>query len=155
VLSLERCVIPSDQLPTPNHRHGLSYTTFSYSNLRLSQPVIENNDVALEATITLTNTGSLPGSEVVQLYTSLPTTSPLTHPELVLHAFVKVRDLAPGESKEVVLKLDKYAVSYWEERIARWVVERGEYGVSVGPSSADLPLKANFVIAKGFEWNGL
>lgn len=53
--------------------------------------------------------------------------------------------------------MDKYAVSYWEERIMRWVVEAGEYLVRVGPSSApgDLALSATVVLKKGFEWNGL
>jgi beta-glucosidase len=57
----------------------------------------------------------------------------------------------------VSLKVDKYAVSYWEERINRWTVESGEYGVYVGPSSEDVPLQDKFTIEKGdeFEWNGL
>ena len=70
---------------------------------------------------------------------------------------MKVKDVKPGESRKVALKLDKYAVSYWEERIGRWVVERGEYGVRVGRSSAveELGLAATFRVEKGFEWNGL
>ena len=97
------------------------------------------------------------GTEVVQLYVSLPTTSELTHPPLMLKAFGKVIDLAPGKSEVVKLALDKYAVSYWEERIARWVVESGVYRVRVGSSSAPeaLKLSAEFKIAKGFEWNGV
>lgn len=68
-----------------------------------------------------------------------------------------MHDLAPGKSQAVTLALDKYAVSYWEDRIARWVVESGKYVVSVGKSSAleDLRLSAEFVLDKGFEWNGL
>jgi beta-glucosidase len=87
----------------------------------------------------------------------MPDTSELSHPPLQLKAFKKVRDLKPGTKTEVVLKLDKYAVSYWEERIARWVVERGKYSVRVGGSSsvAGLVLKENFVIEKSFEWKGL
>ncbi|KZT03376.1 glycoside hydrolase family 3 protein [Laetiporus sulphureus 93-53] len=137
--------------------YGLSYTTFAFSNLSLSSPTIANGDLTLTATLTLTNTGPVTGSEVVQLYVSMPTTSELTHPPLALKAFVKVKDVKPGESREVVLKLDKYAVSYWEERIGRWVVERGEYGVRVGRSSAmeELGLVARFRVEKGFEWNGL
>lgn len=103
----------------------------------------------------MTNTGSVAGSEVAQLYVSMPTTSEVTHPGRVLRAFTKVKDLAPGASARVVLTLDKLAVSYWEDRISRWVIERGEYGVSVGPSSDALPLSATFVVRKGLEWSGL
>ena len=75
----------------------------------------------------------------------------------MLKAFAKVRDLAPGKSQTVSLKLDKYAVSYWEEHIACWVVDSGEYLVRVGRSSApqDLNLSAKFYLKKGFEWNGI
>ena len=91
------------------------------------------------------------------LFRSLPVTSELTHPPLQLKAFAKVKDLAPGSTETVILKLDKYAVSYWEERIRRWVVERGEYRVRVGTSSApqDLVLEKTLILKKGFEWNGL
>lgn len=108
-------------------------------------------------TVTISNTGTVVGSEVVQAYVTLPTTSDLTHPPLSLRAFAKVRHLAPGKSEDVALKLDKYAVSYWEDRISRWVAERGEYTVRVGKSSApeDLVLQGKFSIDKTFEWNGL
>ncbi|KAG6332919.1 hypothetical protein ID866_6172 [Astraeus odoratus] len=135
--------------------HGLSYTTFSYSDLELSEPAVADGDFGLTASLTLTNTGNVLGSEVVQLYVSMPTTSSHTHPNLALRAFNKVKNLAPGETRKVTLKLDKYAISYWEEVISRWVIESGEYGVAVGPSSQNLPLTAKFVVSKGLEWNGL
>ncbi|CAL1703114.1 unnamed protein product [Somion occarium] len=105
--------------------HGLSYTAFELSDLKLSTPVVSQRDVEIVASATVKNTGSVPGTEVIQLYVTLPSTSPLTHPPLMLKAFTKVRDLAPGHSISATLKLDKYAVSYWEERIASWVVESG------------------------------
>ncbi|KAI0697103.1 beta-glucosidase [Cerioporus squamosus] len=137
--------------------HGLSYTTFEHSDLSISEPKISDGDVSITASVKVTNTGSVTGTEVVQLYVSLPTTSELTHPPLMLKAFAKVLDLAPGKSTTVNLALDKYAVSYWEERIARWVVEDGVYRVQVGSSSAPAALKlfAEFKIPKRFEWNGL
>lgn len=137
--------------------HGLSYTTFEHSDLSVSEPKIANGDVSITASVKVTNTGNVSGTEVVQLYVSLPTTSELTHPPLMLKAFAKVLDLAPGKSTTVNLALDKYAVSYWEERIARWVVEDGVYRVRVGSSSAPAALKlsAEFKITKRFEWNGL
>lgn len=125
--------------------------------MKLSTPVVKDGDVEVHASVTVTNTGSVAGSEVVQLYVTLPTTSPLTHPPLMLKAFSKVRDLGAGQSTVVTLQLDKLAISYWEERIARWVVESGSYLVRVGTSSApeSLVLSDNFVISSGFEWNGL
>lgn len=103
----------------------------------------------------MTNTGQVPGSEVVQLYVTLPSTSDLTHPPLQLKAFAKVRDLAAGSTEQVTLQLDKYAVSYWEQRFSTWSVEAGEYAVRVGNSSANLPLNAVFTVKKAFEWRGL
>ncbi|KAF8995211.1 beta-glucosidase [Cyathus striatus] len=110
--------------------HGLSYTTFSLSKLQLAKPP----DVSL----TVSNTGTVTGSEVIQVYLSMPSSSDLTHPHLQLRAFKKVK---------VKVTLDKYAVSYWEERIESWVVEKGSYGL--------LGLVERFEVLKGFEWNGL
>ncbi|KAI0669358.1 beta-glucosidase [Trametes maxima] len=137
--------------------HGLSYTTFEYSDFSLSEPKIVNGDLDLTASLKVTNTGSVTGTEVVQLYVSYPTTSELTHPPLALKAFAKVSNLAPGKSETVKLALDKYAVSYWETRISRWVIDDGVYVARVGRSSAPeaLKLSAEFKIAKRFEWNGL
>ena len=137
--------------------HGLSYTTFELSDLSLSDVKVADGDLSLSASVKVTNTGSVTGTEVVQLYISLPTTSELTHPPLMLKAFAKVANLAPGRSEVAKLTLDKYAVSFWEERIGAWVVEPGVYRVRVGQSSAPdaLKLVAEFEIKKRFEWSGL
>ncbi|TEB28299.1 glycoside hydrolase [Coprinellus micaceus] len=135
--------------------HGLSYTTFSLSNLNISKPTVAEGELSATATVTVKNTGNVVGSQVVQLYVTLPKTSLLTHPELQLKAFGKIKDLAPGQEQDVILKLDKYAVSYWGETLDTWVVERGSYGVSVGFASDDIVLRGTFEVEKGFEWNGL
>ncbi|TEB18147.1 hypothetical protein FA13DRAFT_1746415 [Coprinellus micaceus] len=135
--------------------HGLSYTTFSLSNLNISKPTVADGELSATATVTVKNTGNVVGSQVVQLYVTLPKTSLLTHPELQLKAFGKVKDLAPGQEQEVTLRLDKYAVSYWGETLDTWVVERGSYGVSVGFASDAIALRGTFEVEKGFEWNGL
>ena len=85
----------------------------------------------------------------------MPTTSDLSHPPLQLKGFAKVRDLAPGASEQVHVKLDKYAVSYWSELYDTWAVEKGVYGVKVGTSSDRLSLSASFEVPVGFEWRGL
>ena len=140
---------------------GLSYTTFSYESLVVHAPSLNNTDngkdLSIPVSLKITNTGSVTGSEVVQLYVSFPTTSDLTHPPYTLKAFAKVRDLQPGESREVKFTLDKYAVSYWEARIGSWTVDSGDYGVAVGPNSDNLPLSGVIKIeaSTAFEWNGL
>ncbi|KAG5651698.1 hypothetical protein H0H81_007757 [Sphagnurus paluster] len=136
---------------------GLSYTIFSLSDLQLSEPIVEAGEFKLTASVNVTNTGALPGSEIVQLYLTLPATSELTHPPLQLRAFAKVRDLQPGASERVHLPLDKYAVSYWSERFSVWTVEKGKYLVRVGASSdaRDLSLEKTFELKKGFEWTGI
>ncbi|KAF8892349.1 glycoside hydrolase family 3 protein [Gymnopilus junonius] len=135
--------------------HGLSYTTFNLSDLQISQPVVADGEFDLNVSLTVTNTGQVAGSEIVQVYVSLPTTSDLTHPLLQLKGFTKVRDLAPGASDEVQVKLDKYAVSYWSELYDTWSVEKGVYGVKVGTASDHLDLEGTFEIVQGFEWRGL
>jgi len=88
---------------------------------------------------------------------TLPATANYTHPALQLQAFKKVKDLEAGASEEVALELDKYAVSYWDEKYSTWNVDKGIYDVRVGGSSAEeaLVLCGQFKITKSFTWNGL
>ena len=137
--------------------HGLSYTTFRYSDLELSDTTYIDGDIHVTATLTLTNTGSVTGSEVVQLYVTLPHTPGHVHPPLQLKAFKKVKDLGAGASARVVLDLDKYAVIYWDEEYSTWNVDKGIYIVRVGGSSAKeaLVLSGQFEVPESFRWNGL
>ena len=89
------------------------------------------------------------------MYISLPTTSQLTHPLLQLKGFAKVRDLIPEKKEHVEVVLDKYAVSYWNQMINAWTVEKGVYRVEVGTGSDCLSLAATFEVKKGFDWSGL
>ena len=114
-----------------------------------------NNELSLTLSVTLTNTGTVSGSQVVQIYVSMPKTSHLTHPPLQLKGFAKARDVAPGEARKVEVTLDKYAVSYWEENLGRWVVEKGVYGLTVGTGDGGEEVLGEFKVEKGFEWNGL
>ncbi|KAJ3812083.1 beta-glucosidase [Lentinula aff. lateritia] len=135
--------------------HGLSYTTFSLSSLKLSAPFVGGTECGFVATVTVTNTGAISGSEVVQLYITLPSTPEYTHPVLQLKAFSKIQELQPGKAMEVDIPLDKYAVSYWNDKIHSWVVEKGVYGVQVGVSSENIALEGTVELKEGFEWNGL
>ena len=115
--------------------HGLSYTTFSYSNLRLSAPEITDQDT-LTATVTVTNTGTRAGKTVVQLYVG-DKVSTVLRPVRELKGFEKV-ELQPGESKEISFVLDKRAFAYWNTELGDWHVETGEFIIEVGQSSRDI-----------------
>lgn len=112
------------------------------------------NDFFVTVTISVTNTGSVAGSEAVQVYLSLPK-GELAHPQQQLKAFKKVKNLAPGKTEEVQFSLDKYAVSYWDDIIHRWRADRGTYTVRVGRSAAEVESETTFEVDKAFEWNGL
>jgi beta-glucosidase len=115
---------------------GLAYTTFAYSDLVADVPDPARPEAHVE--VTVTNTGTRPGAEVVQVYVSAPGDDG-ERPVRELRGFRKVR-LAPGESTRVVIDLDARAFSYWSTRHSQWVAEPGEYGIGVGSSSRDLPL---------------
>ncbi|KAF9647277.1 hypothetical protein BDM02DRAFT_3156218 [Thelephora ganbajun] len=147
----------SEDLLVVSRGHGLSYTTFQYFDLKLSEATYTAGDIHITATLTLTNTGSVTGSEAIQLYVTLPPAVEYAHPPLQLRAFKKVKDLGAGASEEVILRLDKYAVSYWDERYSTWNVDKGVYTVRVGGSSAEdaLVLSGQFRVPRSFTWNGL
>ena len=132
----------------------MSYTTFSFSDLTLSTVTSKGPDFELDVSVSVTNTGSVAGSEVVQVYISLPDFG-LTTPRLQLRGFAKARDIAPGQSKVVTVKLDKYAVSWWDTRGQQWKAVPGSYGIHVGKSSAEMVLESAFSLEQGFTWKGL
>jgi beta-glucosidase len=139
-------------------RHGLSYTTFEYSDLVLttSRPSSNAEDFSVTVSLNVTNTGKLAGSEIVQVYVSLPPTQwSHVHPLSQLKGFTKAKDIKPGEKRAIKIVLDKYAVSYWEESIERWRAEVGEYHIQVGKSSDNIALSDKFALEKVLEWNGL
>lgn len=112
--------------------HGLSYTTFAYGDATAA--VDASGDVVV--TVPVTNTGELAGREVVQVYTSLPGSAVARAPR-ELKAFASV-ELAPAETREVRLTVRRQDLAYWDIRVDRWVVEGGDYTVSVGASSRDI-----------------
>lgn len=138
----------------PSTSFGLSYTTFSFDEVTVKSSPMLSVDDAVTIAVKITNTGSVVGSEVVQIYVTLPK-GHLTHPQNQLRAFQKVKDLAPGSMAEVELVLDKYAVSYWDDVIGRWRADRGEYVVKVGGSSDKIEREARFEVGRALEWTGL
>lgn len=123
--------------------HGLSYTTFTYSGLKLPRKVRPGETVTV--TLTVTNSGQVAGKEVVQLYLADPQSS-LPRPPKELKGFVKVA-LAPGESRTVTLTLDERALSFYDPAQKRWVAEAGEFEVLIGSSSRDIRLRGRFVLS--------
>lgn len=129
--------------------HGLSYTTFAYGGV--SAEVLGSGALAAAADtpavrvrVTVTNTGERAGAEVVQVYVGDPAAQ-VFRPERELKAFAKI-DLAPGESRELTLDLTARDLAYWHPVLRRWVVEGGEFVVSVGASSRDLRGSATVVV---------
>ena len=117
--------------------HGLSYTQFEYNDLQLSKSSI-NDDESLQVRLTVRNSGSRAGEEVVQLYVG-DLVSTRLRPVRELKGFAKIA-LQPGEQKEVSFSLDKRAFAYYEILINDWHVESGEFKIEVGSSSRDIRL---------------
>ncbi|MGW5239344.1 glycoside hydrolase family 3 C-terminal domain-containing protein [Monashia sp. NPDC004114] len=113
--------------------HGLSYTTFDYSSLSVRQ-----TDAELTVRLTLTNSGTRDGREVVQVYVGLPD-STVTRAPKELKGFASV-DVPAGESREVQVHVPRADLAYWNTQVGAWVVEGGAYAVHVGASSRDLRL---------------
>ena len=116
--------------------YGLSYTSFAYSDLKADETGV---------TLTVTNTGSCAGAEVVQLYVAKPDAK-VFRPVKELKGFTKVQ-LEAGESKTVTIPLDDKAFRYWNVATDRWEVEGGSYQLLVGASSADIRLTAAITVA--------
>lgn len=122
--------------------HGLSYTTFAYSDLRIDNPVIGvQGSVRLSCRVK--NTGGVAGDEVVQLYLRDEVSSVTTYVK-VLRGFERIH-LKPGEEKEVSFVLTPQDLGLWN-RDNRFVVEPGGFNVMVGSSSEDIRLKGRFEV---------
>jgi beta-glucosidase len=124
--------------------HGLSYTSFEYSDLNLSKESINDNE-ELKVAFKIKNIGTVPGCEVAQLYIHDPE-STIYKAEKELKGFEKVY-LNPGEEKVVELTLDSHSFAYYNVNIHDWHVEGGEYEILVGASSRDIRLSKEVYIS--------
>lgn len=137
--------------------YGLSYTTFEYPDLRVPTTV-ELHDVSagsFEVEVDVRNTGNRDGYEVVQLYISDVDCAAL-RPRNQLKGFAKVW-VAEGETKTVKIKLDKYALSYWNKEAGKWHAEEGFFKVILSRSAdpKDKVLERQFELKRGFYWTGV
>ena len=115
--------------------HGLSYTTFQYGKVSADKNTMTAKD-KITFTIPITNTGDRAGAETVQLYIR-DVKSSVERPVKELKAFQKVF-LQPGETRQVSLTIDKSALSFYDDRIASWTVEPGDFEGLVGSSSGQI-----------------
>lgn len=123
--------------------HGLSYTDFDYSNIKLSSKDFDlTNQDKITVSVDVKNTGKVKGKEVVQLYIS-DTASMVDRPEKELKGFEKI-ELLPGETKTVQFDIDKRALSYYSVAKSDWVAEVGNYTVRIGSSSRDIREEISF-----------
>ncbi|KGO44523.1 Glycoside hydrolase family 3 [Penicillium expansum] len=147
----------SDVAPGFAFGHGLSYTSFARSDLRIDtvpeQTKYTESGEPVTASVTVSNTGSVAGAEVVQLWIVPPKTD-VGRPVRELKAFQKVF-LQPGESKTVQLVVEKkLATSWWDEEREQWISEKGTYQVLITGTGAE-ELRGEFDVGKTRFWLGL
>lgn len=123
--------------------HGLSYTTYKYSNLEISAAEADENDtITVKATVK--NTGKYDGKEIVQLYVE-DTCDNVMRPVKELKGFTKVA-LTAGEEKTVEFTLNRRSFAYWDDIVHQWQVNSGVFKIHVGASSEDIRLTGEIKI---------
>ncbi len=129
-----------DVIPLFPFGHGLSYTTFTYSGLRV--PKTARTGKPVRVSVQVKNSGDLPGKEVVQLYVRDVVAS-APRPPKELKRFAKVA-LQPGESQTISFELDDRALSFYDPDRKAWIAEPGEFEVLIGSSSRDIRARGIF-----------
>lgn len=125
--------------------YGLSYTNFAYSNLKLSQESMKDTDT-VTVSVDITNTGTVSGKEIIQLYVS-DRTGAAVRPVKELKAFEKVL-LDPGETKRVFFTLGKRAFAWYNSRIKDWYCAPGTYEILIGKSSREIVLHQEILLTE-------
>jgi beta-glucosidase len=129
--------------------HGLSYTTFRYSNLKVSSGELPKGE--LQVQVDVENSGQRAGDEVVQLYVhDLQASVVRPHKQLV--AFERV-GLQPGEKKTVHFSVRAEQMAFWDTNRKAWVLEPGAFDVMAGSSSEDIRLRQQFQLSSPAQWS--
>ena len=123
---------------------GLSYTTFQYTNLKLSKQKIKSSET-IEVSLNITNSGKFAGEEVVQLYLRDKAGS-VVRPVIELKDFQKIK-LEIGETKTIKFTIDKEKLSFYNKDL-KWIAEPGDFDLMIGSSSGDIRLQSNFELLK-------
>jgi beta-glucosidase len=124
--------------------YGLSYTNFTYTNLKLSSTKYTGT---ITVTVDLKNSGTVAGKEVTELYLSAPGIK-LDKPSLELKGFAKTKLLKPGESQTIAFIIDSRRLSSFDPASSSWIAEAGKYEVKIGASSKDIRQRSTFILAK-------
>jgi beta-glucosidase len=135
--------------------YGLSYTTFAYRDLKVPETVNLAASPTFDVCVTLQNTGTRDGAEVVQVYVA-DLESSVQRPVKELKGHQKVY-VAVGETVDVLVTLDKYALSFWSQDHERWLAEKGSFEVVVATSAdpGDEVLTRRFELVDDYLWSGL
>ncbi|RCI05997.1 hypothetical protein CU098_000996, partial [Rhizopus stolonifer] len=123
--------------------HGLSYTTFKYSNLKVKASNSGKKSATVKASISIQNSGKVDGAEVVQAYLSFPKSA--GEPPKLLRGFEKVY-LKKGKKETVNFELSKTELSIWDVKSNSWVIPSGKFTLHVGASSRDIRQSASFTL---------
>ncbi|HIP92360.1 MAG TPA: beta-glucosidase, partial [Thermotoga sp.] len=123
-----------DVEPAYEFGYGLSYTTFCYENLKLKKDK-DNIYVSFE----IVNTGEIPGKEIAQVYVRMPNSN-VERSFQELKGFVKTKLLNPGEREQITIRISIDSLSYFDEKMNKWILEKGVYEIRVGASSRDIKL---------------
>jgi beta-glucosidase len=118
--------------------HGLSYTTFTYENLKISKDKV-SGDETFKVSVDITNSGPRVGAEVIQLYIQDVECS-VERPTKELKGFKKIK-LEPGDKKSITLEIEKKDLSFYDDKSGRWKAEPGKFNILVGSSSRDIRLQ--------------
>jgi beta-glucosidase len=137
--------------------YGLSYTTFSYSNIRIKpvnagQPGEAASGPLYEVTFDVRNSGAREGADVAQVYVA-DSHSKVPRPAKELKGFVRI-DLKPGETKTSTVALDRRAFSYYDIATKQWHADPGEFNVLVGRSSQDIELRGSLKLGESRATSG-
>lgn len=126
--------------------YGLSYTDFTYS-----KPKVKKVEDGFEASVTVTNTGSYPGKEIVQLYVSAPEGT-IEKPVKELKSFSKTKTLKPGESEELTMRVSNYNLASFNPETSAWETDKGTYKVLFGANTEDIRETSNYSLSKSFTY---
>lgn len=130
--------------PAYEFGYGLSYTDFSYGDLKLSS---NRFDGKVTATVSVTNTGKLSGKNVIELYIAAPK-GELSKPVRELRAFAKTNLLRPGQSQTLSFTITGEDLASFDSSRSSWIAEAGSYTVAIGASSLDIRKSARLVLGK-------